>query len=222
MAKLQFAATLIRFDISFAVSHSARLCASVGSAQGQVSTISWNILQYTPASKSSIAGFRNWWTCCPNMLMQIRATSGTVMLYSQLPIMWKSKMQKNTALSTAEAEYYSALAAGCEVLHLRAPPVRPSLSESRIQTEKPTQDNTACITWGKTSSADYAFTQTRQAHGHQEALRPRSHPERCDAAGQGSDSATVGRHRVQGTTSCLPQVLACVDGILGRKSNPST
>ena len=39
-----------------------------------------------------------------------------VMLYSKLLIMWKSKMQKTTALSTAEAEYYSASAAGFEVL----------------------------------------------------------------------------------------------------------
>ncbi len=43
-----------------------------------------------------------------------------VMLCNQSPIMWKSKMQKTTALLTAEAEYYSASAAGCEVLYLRA------------------------------------------------------------------------------------------------------
>ena len=50
-----------------------------------------------------------------------RSTSGMVMLYNKSPIMWKSKMQKTTALSTAqEAEYYSASAAGCEVLYLRA------------------------------------------------------------------------------------------------------
>ena len=42
-----------------------------------------------------------------------RSTSGMVMLYNKSPIMWKSKMQKTTALSTAEAEYYSASAAGC-------------------------------------------------------------------------------------------------------------
>jgi hypothetical protein len=34
--------------------------------------------------------------------------------------MWESKMQKTTALSTAGAEYYSASAAGCEVLYLSA------------------------------------------------------------------------------------------------------
>ncbi len=32
--------------------------------------------------------------------------SGTLMLYNKAPIMWKSKMQKTTAPSTAEAEYY--------------------------------------------------------------------------------------------------------------------
>ena len=53
-----------------------------------------------------------------------RSTSGMIMMYNKSPIMWKSKMQKTTALSTAEAEYYSeqaASAAGCEVLYLLAP-----------------------------------------------------------------------------------------------------
>ena len=65
-----------------------------------------------------------------------RSTSGmvTVMLYNRLPIMWKSKMQKTTALSTAEAEYYSASAAGCEVLYLRA-----LLLCLRIWQKKPTR-----------------------------------------------------------------------------------
>ncbi len=38
--------------------------------------------------------------------------------------MWKSKMQKTTALSTAEVEYYSASTAGSEVLYLRKLPER--------------------------------------------------------------------------------------------------
>jgi hypothetical protein len=37
-----------------------------------------------------------------------RSTSSMVMLYNTSPIMWKSKMQKTTALSTVEAEYNSA------------------------------------------------------------------------------------------------------------------
>jgi hypothetical protein len=33
-----------------------------------------------------------------------RSTSGTLLLYNKATIMWKSKMRKTTALSTAEAE----------------------------------------------------------------------------------------------------------------------
>jgi hypothetical protein len=74
------------------------------------------------------------------------STSCMVMLYNKSLIMWKSKMQKTTALSTAEAEYYSASMAGCEVLYLR------DLLHSLGFTQKrPTpiyEDNTACIELG--------------------------------------------------------------------------
>jgi hypothetical protein len=75
-----------------------------------------------------------------------------VMLYNKSPIMWQSKMQKTTALSTAGAEYYSASAAGCEVLYLRA--LLDSIGcKQRKQLENPIyEDNTAavnaCIEWG--------------------------------------------------------------------------
>jgi hypothetical protein len=48
-----------------------------------------------------------------------RSTSGNLMLYNQAPIMWRSKIQTTTALSAAEAEYYSASTAGSDVLYLR-------------------------------------------------------------------------------------------------------
>ncbi len=77
-----------------------------------------------------------------------RSTSCMVMLYNESPIKWKSKMQKTTALSTAEAEYYSASMAGCEDLYLR------DLLHSLGFTQKrPTpiyKDITACIEWGNT------------------------------------------------------------------------
>jgi hypothetical protein len=37
------------------------------------------------------------------------------------PITWRSKMQKTTALSMAEAEYFSQSAAGSDVLSLKGP-----------------------------------------------------------------------------------------------------
>jgi hypothetical protein len=42
-----------------------------------------------------------------------------LMLYNKSQISWKSKLQKTTALSTAEAEYYSASTADMKVLYLR-------------------------------------------------------------------------------------------------------
>ncbi len=72
--------------------------------------------------------------------------SGTLMLYNKAPIMWKSKMQKTTALSTAEAEYYSASTAGTEILYLRT-----LLERLGIAQKAPTpvyEDTTACIKWG--------------------------------------------------------------------------
>ena len=42
-----------------------------------------------------------------------------VMLYNKSLIMWKSKMQTTMALSTAEAEYYSASMADSKVFYLR-------------------------------------------------------------------------------------------------------
>jgi hypothetical protein len=73
-----------------------------------------------------------------------RSTSGNLMLYNKAPIMWKSKMQKTTALSTAEAEYYSASTAGSEVLYLRKLLERMGFA----QTSPTPGDNTACIEWG--------------------------------------------------------------------------
>ena len=70
------------------------------------------------------------------------------MLYNKAPIMWKSNMQKTTALSTAEAEYYSASTTNTEILYLRA-----LLERLGIVQKEPTpvyEDNTvtACIEWG--------------------------------------------------------------------------
>ena len=55
-------------------------------------------------------------------------------------------MQKTTALSTAEAEYYSASTAAAEVLYLRY-----LLQVLGFAQQKPTpiyEDNFACIEWG--------------------------------------------------------------------------
>jgi hypothetical protein len=64
------------------------------------------------------------------------------MLWNKAPIMCKSKMQKTTALSMEEAEYYAASPAGSEVLYLRKllerMGFRPSVAtcQSQIQAEE--------------------------------------------------------------------------------------
>ena len=68
------------------------------------------------------------------------------MLHNKSPIMWKSRMQKTTALLTAEAEYYSALAAVCEVLYLLELLLRLGFG---VKKPSPIYDeNTTCIEWG--------------------------------------------------------------------------
>ncbi len=63
--------------------------------------------------------------------------------------MWKSKMQKTTALSTAEAEYYSVSTAGSEVLYLRKLLERMGFAHWQTSPTPVYKDNTACIEWGK-------------------------------------------------------------------------
>ncbi len=68
------------------------------------------------------------------------------MLYKKVQIMWKLKMQKTTAFSTAEAEYCSSSLAGTEILYLRVLLERHGLAQ-----KMPTPvyaDNTSCIKWG--------------------------------------------------------------------------
>ncbi len=115
VAKLQFAATWILFDISFAVSQLARFCASAGTAQWAALH---HLIQYLTNQSSFKIIYRRGMKLVDLLSgyadadwgnsSSPRSTSGMVMLYNKSQIMWKSKMQKTTALSTAEAEYYSA------------------------------------------------------------------------------------------------------------------
>jgi hypothetical protein len=210
VAKLQFAATWILFDISLAVSQLARCCALAvaGIAQWTAFHHLMEYVSHQPSFKITyrrgiklvdlLSGFADadWGNSSSR-----RSTSGMVMLYTKSPMimMWKSKKQKTTApcrVSTAEANYYSASMAGCEVLYLLA-----LLHHLGFEQKKPTQvyeDNTACIEWGNNL---IGRREKNQAHQHPEALCPRSHPKWSDAAGQGLDYSPNSRHPDQGTTS---------------------
>ena len=197
--------TWIRFDISFVVSQLARFCASAGAAQWAALH---NLMEYLAAHPSFIMRYcsgmnpvdlLSWYAEADwGNSSSRRSTSGMVMLYNKSQIMWKSKMQKTTALSTAEAEYYSALMAGCEVLYLRA-----LLHSLGFAQKKPTQvyeDNTACIEWrnnivGGRERAKHIYIRKHFAH---EVIQI---PEWSDESSQGSDIGPDGRHPDQGTTS---------------------
>ncbi len=116
VAKLQFAALWIRFNVSFAVLQLARFCASAGSTH-------WAALHHLMEYVEGLPSFNITYHCRIKHLQDLlsghadsdwgnsssrQSTSGNLMLYNQAPIMWRSKMQKTTALSTAEAEYYRA------------------------------------------------------------------------------------------------------------------
>ena len=74
-----------------------------------------------------------------------RSTTGNVFLYNRAPISWKSKLQKTIALSTAEAEYYSASTAAVEVIYLRY--LLKSMKFAQPTWTPVYEDNNACIEW---------------------------------------------------------------------------
>jgi hypothetical protein len=143
-----------------------------------------------------------------------RSTSGNLMLYNKAPIMWKSKMQKTTALSTAEAEYYSASTAASEVLYLRK-----LLEHMGFVQASPTlvyEDNTACIEWdnnviGGRERAEHI--DIRKHFAHEVIQNGEMLLVRVPTASQLADIFTKGLH--------YPQWQVCVEGILGKTFKPS-
>ena len=152
IAKLQFAATWIRFDISFSVAQLARFCASAGPTHwdalrrliGYLAGCPSLKLTYRKRSSRSngLVGFADadW----ANSLTR-HSTTGNLFLYNGTPISWRSKLQKTIALSTAEAEYYSASRAAIEVIYLRY--LLSGMGFAPAGYTPVYEDNTACIEW---------------------------------------------------------------------------
>jgi hypothetical protein len=119
-------------------------------------------------------------------------------------------MQKTTALSTAEAEYYSASTAATEVLYLRL-----LLKNLGFAQERPTpvyEDNSACIEWGNNvigGRERAKHIDIRKHFAHEVIQNREMRLVKIPTSAQLADILTKGLH--------LPQVLMCVDGLLGRK-----
>ncbi len=139
-----------------------------------------------------------------------RSTSGNLMLYNQAPIMWRSKMQKTTALSTAEAEYYSASTAGSDVLYLRR-----LLEQLGFAQQSPTpvyEDNTACIEWGNNiigGRERAKHIDIRKHFAHEVIQNGEMLLVRVPTSSQLADILTKGLH--------YSQWQACVEGFLSKK-----
>ena len=79
-----------------------------------------------------------------------RSITGYVVMLNRGAVSWDSKRQKVTALSSAEAEYYAASAAGCEISYLRR--VLQSMGYTQEQPTPVAEDNVACIHMSKSSA----------------------------------------------------------------------
>ena len=74
-----------------------------------------------------------------------RSINGNIFLYNGAPIAWKSKLQTSVALSTAEAEYYSASPGAVEVIYLSQ--LLRNMGFGPTSPMPVYEDNTACIEW---------------------------------------------------------------------------
>ncbi len=141
MAKVQFAAYWVHFDISYTAaqlagpSHWAALAHLMGYP---IHRPSLKLVDCRDAV-GGLDGF----TGTDSVLR--RSTTGLVARYNRAPILWRSKLQKTVALSTAKAEYYSASEMAVEVIYLRKllGNMRPGQNDHTPVYE----DNTACIEW---------------------------------------------------------------------------
>ena len=123
-AKVQFAAYWVRFDISYTAAQLARFCVSAGPSHWAALAHLMGYLIYRPSLKltyrrDAVGGLDGFTDSDWGNSVSRRSTTGIVARYNRAPILWRSKMQKTVALSTAEAEYYSASEMAVEVIYLR-------------------------------------------------------------------------------------------------------
>jgi hypothetical protein len=148
--KIQYLAYWCRFDCSFTAAQLARFCASAGPSHWAALAHLMGYLVYRPSLKlkydrkyeKGLDGFAD--SDWGNSVSR-KSTSGLLARYNRSLLMWRSKMQKTVALSTAEAEYYSVSEMAIEVIYLRN-----LLSSMGLPQEDYTEvfeDNTACIEW---------------------------------------------------------------------------
>jgi hypothetical protein len=153
VAKLQFAASWTRCDIAFTAPQLVRFCASAGASQWAALHHVMGYLEANPSfkltySRGVTSGLDNLKFADSDWENRVssRSTTGLMTRFNETIVLWRSKMQKTVALSTAEAEYYAASEMAIKVIYLR------NLLENMASPQAPDtpvyEDNTACIEWG--------------------------------------------------------------------------
>ncbi len=144
-------ANWVRYDVSFAASQLARFCASAGVSHWAALHHVMGYLNNNPSFKlvyrrgnyNGLDGFADSdWGNSESR----RSTTGLLARYNKSIVLWRSRMQKTNALSTAEAEYYSASEMAVEIIYLRN-----LIQNMGLPQEDDTpvyENNTACIEWG--------------------------------------------------------------------------
>jgi hypothetical protein len=150
VGKDQFAAHWIRFDISYAAAQLAQFCASAGPSHWAVLTHLVGCLVHRPSfkltyHKDSVGELDGYTYSDWGNSLSRRSTTGLMTRYNYGPVLWRSKMQKSVALSSAEAENYSASEMAIEIIYLRT-----LLANMQLRQADYTpvfEDNAECIEW---------------------------------------------------------------------------
>ena len=217
VARLQFAATWVRLDISYAVAQLARYCASAGPTHWAALHHLMEYLTKRPSFKlvyrkrpTAVKGLDGYCDADWGTDSTRRSTSGLVFRYNGAPIYWRSKLQKTIALSTAEAEYYAASLAASEVIYLRA--LLGAMGFPQGSWTPVYEDNNACIEWcnnviGGRERAKHI--DLRKYYAHEAVQNGFLRLVRVDTADQLADVFTKSLH---------PRPFEkCIGGILGQQ-----
>jgi hypothetical protein len=125
VAKIQFVANWVSYDASFAALQLARFCASASAGvshraalhhvMGYLNSNPSFKLVFWRGNKNELDGFSDpdWGNSESR-----RSTTELLVRYNLSIVLWRSRMQRMIALSTAEAEYYSASEIAVEIIYL--------------------------------------------------------------------------------------------------------
>jgi hypothetical protein len=130
-----------------------------------------------------------------------RSTTGLLARYNKSIVLWRSRMQKTIALSTAEAEYYAASEIAIEIIYLRD--LLKNMGFPQADDTPVYEDNTACIEWGNhiIGGRELAKHIDIRKHFAHEVIQNRHHHVICVSSGY--------RRRTSWPTS-LPRRCRCL------------